>query len=197
MVSRKTKTVLLCVLAVTLLNGCQVNQRKAVPFESSIRSFPKIMEGIWEAKTESGERWIIKFEKDGVINKIEHFVAGPIIISEGGVSGQGSDAGTQFVFVLGVCDKSYDSKTQKLYLEINIDYYEMVLPQGKLSGRIKDTFTGKISADGKTWETDWRNYGWLDEAQDPNIKEIEENPVKLVFKKIDISTISNETGTNS
>jgi hypothetical protein len=161
-------------------------QKPAATTQKPIPNFPPQMVGVWEAHTgeNPGERWVIELNQDGAITKIDHLVAGPIVIAEGGRTAPGPDPNTSFTSVLGPCTSSIDPQKDTLNLEINLDYFEMVLPQGKLSGRIKDRFSGKISTDGQTWHADWRNYGWLDEAQQPNIKEIDENPVKIVFKKI-------------
>jgi hypothetical protein len=158
-----------------------------IPFENPIPSFPKTMVGLWEAKTgdATGGRWLFMFEKDGSIKKIDHLIAGPIVIEEGGKSGSGSEPGTSYAFILGPCIKNYEKDI--LSLEVNIDYFEMVIPQGTLQGRQKDTFIGKVSGDGKTWEVDWRNYGWLEGAQEPDISEIDKQPQRVVFKKINLS----------
>ena len=189
----------MCLASLFLATSCNPSVQRNTAFDESIPVFPENMVGLWQAKTGTGpgQQWLIKFEKDGSIRKIDHLIAGPLVITEGGRSGKGPDEGTGFVFVLGPCLKQFTPETGVLELEINIDYFEMILPQGTLTGRQKDTFIGEVSQDGQTWEVQWRSYGWLDEAQEPDIKDIDANPESLTFKKIDIESLKQPTKTNA
>ncbi len=66
----------------------------------------------------------------------------------------------------------------------------MRLPHGDLEGRMEDYFDGPVSEDGRTWTVSWRNYCWLEGAISPPIDEINANPEKLIFTKIDISDVN-------
>ncbi len=188
---------ILCLLpfafCLLFISGCQESAKKTVKTTVKADSnFPQIMVGVWEARTgeNPGERWVIELDSNGLIKNMDHFVGGPIVVAEGGRSDLGPDPNTSFSVILGPCTSSFDPKTEILNLEINLDYFEMLLPQGALSGRMKDTFSGKVSRDGHTWEADWRSYGWLESASPPDVNDINANPEKLIFKKIDLKSLA-------
>jgi hypothetical protein len=157
-------------------------------------SFPESMVGVWEVVINEidDSKWGIKFEPDGSIKKIVHFLGGPINLAEGGIDMTGPDPNTYAVFVMGPCIAEYDKDTKILKIKIVLDYYEMQLPSGNLKGRIEDYFSGPVSKDGLTWNAEWRNFGWLEGATLPDINEINANPEKLVFTKVDLEKLKSE-----
>jgi len=147
--------------------------------------FPEFLVGTWKADEYN---WLFKFEPDGSISKLVHLLwALEINMNEGGYAIEGPDEGTYAFFMMGPCETSYDSSSRELKVSILMDRYEMKLPGGTLSGKSEDHFSGTISEDGLTWYTKWRNYGYLDGADDPDIEYINTNPVPLTFTKIDTS----------
>jgi len=148
------------------------------------------MVGTWEAPRQSliSPNWQIKFEKDGTISKIYHRIFGEIIISNGGFYNDGPDPGTYIFVTLGPVETQYDPCSKVIKVRIVVEDYEMKMPQGILEGRMIDTLIGKASDDGKTWKAEWRNYGWIKGAQEPDTSYIDQNPDEIiVFQKVDSS----------
>lgn len=155
-------------------------------------AFPESMVGVWEVVINemTGSKWGIKFEPDGSIKKIIHFLGGPINLAGGGVDITGPDPNTYAVFVMGPCVAGYDKNTKILKVKIVLDYYEMQMPSGNLRGKMEDYFSGPISEDGLTWNVEWLNFGWLENAVIPDIEEAKANPEKLVFTKVDLNKLA-------
>lgn len=165
--------------------GCTTASRRSTENEIKKPSSYADIAGVWEA--ESGRiTWGFKMEPDGTITKVIHSMAGPMNVSEGAVSIEGPEPNTYAFFVLGPYDVQYDKESRKLDLRIRLDQYYMKLPAGELLGRTEDRFTGIVSQNGKTWPVEWRSYGWLEGAAEPDVKEIDSNPEELVFRKVDI-----------
>jgi hypothetical protein len=167
--------------------GCQEAARKEKPVKTAIGSsgdFPGVMVGVWEAEQDDTKLGI-KFEPDGSIRKVVHYLAGPVNLAEGGVSMDGPEPNTYAMFIMGPCTAEYDKASGVLKVKMVLDYYEMQLPNGKLWGRTEDYFEGTISEDGTKWYADWRSYGYLEGATPPDVNYINANPEKLVFSKID------------
>jgi hypothetical protein len=150
-------------------------------------AFPESMVGVWAVvlNEDSGSKWSIKFEPDGSIKKIMHYVAGPVIIPDGGAAGNGPDPNTYFIFALGPCGSRYMPDTRTIKVKFIVDYYIMKLPGGELEGRLEDYLEGPVSEDGKTWNVKWWSFGWLKDAAMPDINAIKANPESLVFKKLE------------
>lgn len=167
----------------------------AIPdfFEGAAKggAFPKSMVGVWEVEQREGT-WGIKFEPDGSIKKIIHFLAGPVKIAEGGVQGKGPDEGTYYIFAMGPCEARYIPKTRMIKVKIIVDYYIMKLPAGDLEGRIEDYFEGPVCEDGKTWSVNLWDFSWLKDAATPDINLVKANPEPLVFTKLDPNQLSTE-----
>ncbi len=181
MLTNKVQKVMIIavVLSVVFLTGCQKTQQK----------FPESMVGVWQSKVgwRDTDIYAIQFEPDGKISKIIHNVAGPLDISKGGSSGEGSEPDTYYMFVLGPSQAEYDAQKKEITVEIRIDNFEMKVPQGTLRGKIVDKFNGPVTKDGRTWKVQWRCYGWLEDAEEPDIKEIDNNPQELIFKRLDLT----------
>jgi hypothetical protein len=181
----KIRITAVCVLLIVVAAGCATQKCASVQKKAANARFPQSMVGLWQANT-GDTHWGIKFERDGLIKKIFHFVGGPIDIEEGGVYQEGPDPNTYMMFQMGPCKTDYDAKTKTLNASIIVDYYRMVLPGGALEGRIEDYFSGPISEDGKTWKVKWWDYGWLEGAQAPDPNIIKAHPEELIFQKSDI-----------
>jgi hypothetical protein len=146
--------------------------------------FPKTMVGFWEAKSEEYD-WGIRFNSDGSIPKIIHPAAGPVVLAEGGVSGEGPVEGTYYIVLMGPCEARYEPETGMVKVKITIDYSRMQFVDGALEDREKNYIEGPVSQDGKTWQAKWRSYCWLEGASPPDINMIEANPETLVFTKLE------------
>ena len=170
-----------------LLCSCQkwVSTQK-----TGISDFPATMVGIWQAPLgiQDKPNWTIVFEADGSISTMYHRIFGPVIVKEGGFYREGPDPGTYMVVGLGPVETEYNPVSKIIKVKIVIDDYEMKFLPGSLEGRMIDTLIGSASKDGKTWQVEWRNYGWLKGAQEPDIAFIDKNPNEIiVFQKLDIS----------
>jgi hypothetical protein len=183
---------------ITLVAGCWLLaaslgcHKQTTKTTQTIRNFPPQMVGAWEAGAGilETQKWQIQFESDGTVSKINHHVFGMVTISEGGMYKDGPDPGTYMVFTLGPVEAEYDSASNMIKVKIVIEDYEMKFPEGgKLQGRMLDTLMGAASKDGQSWEVEWRSYGWLEGAQDPDIDYIDKNPEKIVFRKMSTTHI--------
>jgi hypothetical protein len=186
---KKTMLLCLCSAAICFVIGCSGPETKGPGGTKTIKGeFPEVMVGVWETEAHwrIGSKFGIKFERDGSIKKIIHPVGGPINIDEGGVHKDGPEEGTYYMFVMGPVEASYDADTQMVDVKIVVEHYVIQLPTGRLEGHMIDYVSGPISKDGKTWEAERRNHGWLDGADPPPIDLIDANPDKLVFRKLDL-----------
>jgi hypothetical protein len=149
-------------------------------------AFPKSMVGVWEAvvNEKDGSKWGIKFEPDGTIKRIIHFLGGPIDLAKGGVDITGPDPNTYAVFIMGSCIARYNKDTKILKVKIVLEHYEMQMPNGNLKGKMEDYLSGPVTEDGHTWNAKWRSYGWLEGAALPDVNNIKEYPQEIAFYKI-------------
>jgi len=180
---------LISVVALLCSTGCQESNsggNKLVPGDDS--SFPKFLVGVWQADSNKFH-WGFKFEPDGSISKMVHFFAGQVDLRQGSVYLEGPDPNTYALFVMGPCKAHYQPETRKLSVEVILEFYEMRLPQGVLRGSSKDYLEGPVSADGKTWEVEWRSYGKLEDAAEPDPNLIDAHPEELVFHKLDLAEL--------
>jgi hypothetical protein len=192
---RPLTTIWLLIAVLCLMSyGCSNRESRVPSHESrptSDEKFPQIMVGTWQAPPgiQDVPGWQITFEKDGTISKMYHRIfQQPMIVKDGGVYKDGPAPGTYMVFTLGPVETEYDPVSKIIKAKIVVDNYEMKLPTGSLEGRMIDTLVGKASEDGQTWQAEWRNYGWLKGATEPNIAFIDKNPNEIiVFRKLKIS----------
>jgi hypothetical protein len=145
--------------------------------------FPHFLVGVWQA---NAFNWAFKFEPDGKISKLTHVLGVPMKVDEGSYYEKGIE-NSQFLYVLGPCDTSYDPKTGVLKVSIVMDYFLMDMPPaGTLEGSEKDTFEGPVSEKDLTWNVKWRSYATVEGASPPDVNAIDANPEPLVFRKIDL-----------
>lgn len=145
--------------------------------------FPSVMVGTWETWFGPEQKWAITFDRDGAITGMHHYVFGPMTAEEGGVYKDGPDPGTYMVAVLGPLQTEYVPLTNRLKATITIDSYTMQFVEGALKGRVIDKLEGPVTEDGTIWNVEWRSYGWLEGAAEPDIQYIDENPASLRFLK--------------
>ncbi|MCX5632783.1 MAG: hypothetical protein NTW93_03790 [Phycisphaerae bacterium] len=189
------KAISLFILSICLfyLAGCQESiekekqEKQGQVVVTPDGKFPRFLAGTWKADKND---WQITFGKNGNISSIVHILWAEKIDLEQGqgyyyIDGPDPNEGTYAYFTIGPCEGSYDSAARQLKVKIIMNEYEIRLPPGSLKGRNEDYFEGKISKDGTKWYADWRSFGYLDEAQLPDINDINANPEKLVFSKID------------
>ena len=177
-----TELVLICLL---ISPGCSVQKNKAVHKETA---FPRSMVGVWETEKHflTSKKWGIKFEEDGSVKKVIHNLAGPINLSEGGVTLGDLESDDYAVFVMGPCTTKYDA--QNKFLEVDIVVDNFVIKKGTiyLEGNATDRFSGPVPKNGQVWEVERRTFATLD-GTDPISEEFAENhPDKVTFYKIDL-----------
>lgn len=169
---KQSIVVIVSLLVLSIFAGCQNT------------GFPKVMVGVWEARVNEWGKWGFKFEPDGSIQKLEHPLFGPVVLSEGYVYMEGPDPNTHAIFQMGPCDANYLPQTKELKVKVVLDYFRMKLPTGVLEGRSDSYFSGPISRNGKTWAVELREYSVLEGAARPDPNIIDANPKKLVFNKL-------------
>ena len=177
--------VLLAGFAVLLagLLGCQdENKVNDVKIDGG-NEFPEFLVGTWKADRFD---WAINFESDGSISSVVHTLwALPLNLEEGGFYVEGKLPGTYAIFVIGDCKSDYNPATRQLSATINLESYEIKMPNDTYRGKSEDHFDGPVSEDGKTWNVEWRGYGYLEDATPPDVNFINENPEPLVFSKVE------------
>lgn len=178
-------------LSAGILAGCQEpvsgNSKEIVSSTSIVEGggqFPESLVGVWKSNNYG---WAFKFEPDGIIKKLRHNLVREVNINkEKIIEMPGPEEGTYALFIMGLCETYYEPDTRNLEVTVFLDHYEIVLPNGVLEGRTEDYFTGQVSEDCKTWDVEWRPYGWLKGAAEPDPNLIEPYPEPLVFTKFDI-----------
>jgi len=190
--NRVTVFAVLAAFIMVWITDCDSNDRN-IPnsVELTDEGFPKSMVGIWESQNPKCN-WGIKFEEDGSIQKLIHQLAGPVNLREGGVSAEGPE-GSYYVFMMGPCTSQYIPSEGIVEVNIKIDHFSISLPYaGSLEGKSEDRIWGPVSKDGKTWQTQWVDYGWIEGADEPDPNLIEANPIPITFKKLDIKKLKSD-----
>jgi len=181
-------------ITISIIGGCknsppeQTSNPGGEVVVAGAGEFPESLAGVWKADK---FRWAFKFEKDGRISKFRHTIGMYINVAEGGLMEEGEDD-NYALYVVGPYVVKYDPEKRQLDVKITLDYFKMVLPMGTLEGKVDDYFSGIISDDNKTWQVDWRSYGWIEGADPPDPNVIDANPEKLVFTKIDLDKLQSE-----
>ncbi|MHC5060638.1 MAG: hypothetical protein ACYTFK_06100 [Planctomycetota bacterium] len=150
--------------------------------------FPAVMVGVWETKPSkhTGKKWGVKFESDGSVRKIVHYLAGPVDLAEGGALLEGSDPNQEYaLFVIEECPVKYDSETRVVEVEIIVASYTIKKPGFSLDGHMTDRFSGPVSEDGKIWKTERRTYAELDGTMPLSDEFVDAHPTEAIFYRIE------------
>lgn len=133
----------LLVLLMIVAAGCQPTARQ----NPNITDYSPIA-GYWKAEnsyrgfiiSDKGE--LLQFSTDGGLR---------IDVREGGTQQKGEAENSMLYLILGSTDVVYDSKNQ--FLEISIVYDEFVieLPDGTVSGSMKEVFRGPVDLKSGKW----------------------------------------------
>jgi hypothetical protein len=184
------KTILLFAVLILFTAGCQESAKKGEPVKTTVKSdsnFPKFLVGVWEADT---FRWAFKFEPDGKISRLIHTMGVPIKVEEGMYYSENPDTNDSGLFTIGPCNTDYDPETKVLKVSVILDYFHIEIQGQVLEGSSKDLFEGPVSEENLIWNVNWRNYGFVEGSDPPDVNEIDANPEKLVFRKVDIEKAS-------
>ena len=182
---RQLLTAVVCVLTAFAVSGCRSGNNGVVKTTNQGVQLPDFLVGVWEADSAKYD-WGFKFESDGTISKMVHFLAGEVDMSEGGYFVEGKDPNTHAFFIMGPSTVTYDPNTRQLRVEVVLDDFEMQLPQGVLNGRSHDILEGPVSETGKAWEVAWESYQWLEGGEPPDPNLIKAYPERLTFIKLDL-----------
>jgi hypothetical protein len=183
---KMNKLCLVAWLGLLVFAGCeaidQEREELAVDVsEVNDRNFPSELVGVWLSEVDGSTQWGFRFEPDGTVSKIQHYLTGNTDFTLEPIYLEGPDPNFYATFVFEPIEIDYNAETRELSVAVIIEKYFMKIPQGELEGRSEDYFTGAVSEDFKVWETEWLNYGWLEGAADPDPNKIP--PQKLTFKK--------------
>ena len=195
-IMKKLLAVLVVVCAIVNLGceppsaGMQDQPRISGPSKpDDAAKFPEIMVGVWETKRDrhTGKKWGIRFERDGSVQKIIHYLAGPVNLAEGGALIEGADPEQEYaLFVMGPCPSKYDTETGIVEVDIVVESYTIKKPTYTLTGHMTDRFTGVVSKNGKTWTAERRTYAVLDGAKSLSDEFADAHPDTVIFYKQDI-----------
>lgn len=164
---------LTCCLSV--LAGCQ-----GFAADKASDEFPDFLVGTWKA---DGKRWQITFQPGGSISSFNHqHISVPVEVERGGVY-EPLRKGAFAVYSLGPCDAEYNPRTRELSVRIVIDDFYMEFPLETHEGTMSDYFTGKVSADGRTWQGKWDSRIEIPTIGPTDPNEIITKPI--IFQKID------------
>jgi hypothetical protein len=165
-----------CAFFLSVPGGCQSAEEAVVGPKGQ---FPDFLVGAWQSQ---GGKWGLTFDSDGSISTIRHpFVTVEIDMAEGGAYEEGRE-GAHSIYAMGHCTASYDPNKRELNVEINFDYFKVVLPVGSFEGKMTDRLTGPISEDGITWTANWINYAELVDLMKPDPNSF--SPIQVVFEKL-------------
>lgn len=172
-----------CLLMLAVLSGCNGKHQaqKGDEETADANRFPESIAGRWVSDR---DEWGVEISRDGSITFVLHTLCPePISVKEGGYYVEGPEDMYSY-FQLGDCQADYDPVSRNLKVKIILASFDTKLQTKSITGRCEDYFEGPVSKNGKTWHADWRGYAYVDGAAEPNRKEIDANPIKLVFTKI-------------
>jgi hypothetical protein len=153
----KRSIVLFGCVFLLLGGGCQEHNRNKSGAEVIIEGggeFPQSLVGRWKTNDYA---WQFVFEPDGKISSII-FNMGEVEIFAGRTTTVPTISDGKAIFKPGLWTVQYDPKFRELTVEIVTDYIHFEMGSQLLEGKRTDTFTGKVSEDGKTWQTDWYSF---------------------------------------
>lgn len=171
--------ILIFSLCVSVLTGCRGAGRDVVSRPDQGGHFPQFLAGTWRSEDQN---WEITFDYTGNIVTIRHpFITVPVNIEEGFANEQGRE-GAYSIFIMGPCTAQYNRSKSELKVKIKVDYFEMVLPVGKMEGEMEDYLTGPLTEGNAVWKADWVNCVDLAGQPEPDPDLIPAEPV--IFKKV-------------
>ncbi len=182
----KKLSVLFTISCLFFYSGCSVSREHAFHERTG---FPQSMIGVWETEKHflTNQKWGIKFEEDGSVKKVIHNLAGPINLSEGGVTLGDPESDDYAVFVMGPCTTKYDTHNKFLEVDIVVDNFVIKKGQIYLEGNVTDRFSGPVPKNGQVWEVERRTFATLDGADPISDEFAESHPDKETFYKTDLS----------
>ena len=145
------------IISCLLLSGCQPSNAR----NNKIDYGP--IAGMWKA---GGSHKAIEIDSQGNLVSLTNTAGLKILVSEGGVSKLARDGEATLNMILGDTLVEYDADSRILRVTINFDDYLIEVPGNRLSGKMKEVWEGKISADGVTWRADGYTEATIDGLPD-------------------------------
>ena len=146
------------------LDGCgePVSKKNVEVVIEDGGEFPQSLAGKWKvvksSKWKVGENsWEIVLEPDGMISSAV-VSPGHVRITPGKPKTILRDNNKKSVYEPGIWTVQYSPQSRELTVEINMDHIQLNLGKVILDGKTTDIFTGQVSEDGKTWETEWFSF---------------------------------------
>jgi hypothetical protein len=167
---RKIWFVLVCVSAAALtLAGCEGGSgkegvKKAEAQNKDVKAavgkdnqLPKFLAGTWNCYEQGLE---IVIEPNGAVASVIMPFGRLKMRSEETVEVNKPDVNFYSVFQAGPFTAGYKPETRELTVDISLKHYraEILDVNVMMEGEAWDTFSGKVSQDGTTWEADWFAY---------------------------------------
>ena len=174
---KRLSAVLVGITCFFALGGCGPGDIAMSPGEAAPYA------GTWRSEWLSGSAfWEISLDSDGEVSRMVHVLGMELVPAKGEFYQEGLEESSEYV-ALGPCEANYDPGTRELNVSLVVDYFHVVIPIGEIEGTCEDIFKGHISADGKTWHTQWWSYSHLEGGRhiDPNSIE----PVEVVFTRVE------------
>lgn len=192
------KRLLVCVLYFLFIAGCQSSVQKRTLNKIIVDGggeFPQFLVGTWKA---NNYIWSIELGKKGEILSLVYVTWNhKIDMKQGYYYVDGPDQNTYAYFIMGPCEGQYNPITRVLKIKLTLNEYEIKVPAGSLKGRSEDYFEGELSDDGTKWYAQWRGFGYLDGAAPPDVNEINSNPEKIIFEKIEPKLLTKPNAPNA
>ena len=185
---RRLSLLLVCLLLVSLLIGCQNNIKNSgveVTVEDNGR-FPSYLVGTWIADRGG---WEFVFDSEGKITSAVVSI-GRVRLKPGRKTTVPMEMGGKGTFIPGLWTVQYLPDQRQLIVEISINSFSVGLGENIIKGSTRDFFIGQVSKDGTQWWTERFSYPEyiVDTDKFPNYKlptDPNENPREnILFQKV-------------
>lgn len=141
------RKVLFTLLGIFILVGC--NEGERIKEGISKKSFPKELAGTWEADK---DKKAVEIDNKGNLVSFTYGAGLKIKVVEGGISQKSPNSDSMLYMILGKTQVEYERERRFLRIVINFDDYRIELPDGSVSGTMKEVIEGEISKDNKIWQ---------------------------------------------
>ncbi|GAH63865.1 unnamed protein product [marine sediment metagenome] len=173
-----------CAIILSTIAGCQNADKGVDVIVEGDSQFPQFLVGTWK---ENKFGWEFVFQPDGTISsavidggKIRVNPARKIAATS--LKGWG-DA----VYELGQWMVQYSPQNRELAVQVVVEHFSLKVGAQGLEGHSTDWFVGPVSADSKTWDTEWytsRTNIFLTPERTELRHDPNDNPVEfLIFRK--------------
>lgn len=155
---RRTAEVVLCLIAMAALPGCQnpsaQPQRQQTVHVEGGSAFPPSLAGAWKADRDG---WEMVIEPDGHISSTV-ISLGRVRVTPGKSETLATVEGGEGLFEPGEWTVHFDPGTGNLTVKIVMSHVRVGMAEAVLEGASTDTFTGPISPADSIWQVQWTNF---------------------------------------